>query len=128
MMALQNRIALFLDASKDLEIDTTDGSLVEDSTVQTRALMRLLTKRGKYWADKNFGSRWWTINSIDDARRQVLPMAREALQPLLDTGEIEKVELIALQTTANGIKAHLALHVPYEELIEIRNLPIGRLG
>ena len=126
-MALAQKTALFLNAQKDLEIDTTDGSLVEDNTVQTRALMRLLTRRGQYWADKDFGSRWWTINTIDDARRRVLPDAKEALKPLLDTGEIEKVELVGLQTTPNGIKAHIAIHVPYEELIEIRNLPIGRL-
>jgi phage gp46-like protein len=127
-MALAAKTALFLNAQKDLEIDSTDGSLVTDATVQTRALLRLLTRRGQYWADKDFGSRWWTINTIGDARRQVLPMAEEALKPLLDTGEILRVELAGLEVTPNGIRGHLLLHVTYEELIEISNLPIGRLG
>lgn len=127
-MATAKKKALFLDASKDVVIDTTDGSLTEDNTVQTRALIRLLTRRGQYWKDKDFGSRFWTLNTIREARRQTLPMAQEALKPLTDTGEIQEIELVSLETTANGIRAHLSLHVSQEELIEISNLPIGRLG
>ena len=105
-----------------------DGACIEDPTVRTRALVRLRTRRGKYWADPTMGSRLWERHSLEDARAHALSDSLEALKPLLDTGEILAVELgpDGVYQDADGtIAFQLLVRVDEETIITLSALPIG---
>jgi phage gp46-like protein len=118
----------FLDSRGDYVLGS-DGRTTEDTTVATRATVRLMTHRGEYWADKNLGSRLFLLRSLEDARAGVLKFAREALQPLLDTGEILSIELGAdgvYEDVDRGMfVCQLLLEVSEGTIVELSALPIG---
>lgn len=104
-----------------------NGQLDMDSTVQSRALVRLKARRGKYYHDPTFGSRLFTRKTLRAAEQHALGDCEEALKPLIDAGEIEKLEIGTLEQRPSGmILMELLVHVPRETLLKISALPIGR--
>jgi phage gp46-like protein len=105
------------------------GACVEDPTIRTRALVRLRTRRGQYWGNPKLGSRLHELRSARDAEAQVLAMAKEALQPLLSTGELKSVELgpsgVYQDVATGSLFCQLLLTVDEETIIALSALPIG---
>lgn len=125
MMAEQATTPLVL-ANGDLDIDDA-GQIEMDSTIQSRAMVRLRAKRGSYYRDRTFGSRLRTIKTLRAAKRNTLKYCNEALKPLLDAGEIKRLELGSLELRPSGmILAEILVHVDEKTVLKISALPIGR--
>jgi len=125
MDALKTR---WLSSSGNYEIGP-DGACIEDTTVATRATVRLMTRRGLYWSNKDMGSRLHLLRTLRDARAKVVTYAKEALQPLLDTGELLSVELgqdgVYEDVDRGMFCCQLLLEVEPGVIVELSALPIG---
>jgi len=101
-----------------------NGNLTLDSTVQSEVLVLLFGRRGEHYRDDKRGSRLHTIKTVGQAEREFLPMCREALKPLTDTGRILRLEQGLLETTPDGfVGAELLIYLTEEEHIKLRVLP-----
>ena len=109
----------FINAQGDYE--TTTAGIRLDNSPRTKALLALKAKRGQYWYDRNYGSRYWTIKTLRDGERLALPYAQEALQFMIDRGEILGVELVEVsQNPATGsLNVHLALEVTEDDIVDV---------
>ena len=68
-------------------------------------IIRLLTHRGKYWANPNLGSRFYLLRRSKDVPRNLLlaeQYAFEALEDLLDS-RVEDIEITATQNEKSRI-------------------------
>ncbi|HHE71342.1 MAG TPA: hypothetical protein ENL34_03555 [Chloroflexi bacterium] len=118
---------LFVNDQGDYET-LAAGGIRLDSTPRTKALLALKARRGQYWSDPNYGSRFHAIETLRDAERLALPYTVEALQFMLDSGEIIGVEVSAVQqnpTTGTAL-IHVVLTVTEDDIVDIivqRELP-----
>lgn len=129
MSGYQDREGEFIGNGGDFEVDSA-GGIVMDSTVHTRARILLTGHRGKYVFNKNQGSLWFKYQTLDEAERNLIPDARVALKPLLDSGEILSVEegAVEVDEKTGTFFGTVRLEVPnLDELVDISGLPIGRL-
>lgn len=101
---------------KDLGM-TSGGQINRDYTVASRARMRLLARRGEWIYDPSFGSRFHTIKTQEEARADCLTFAVEALQPLIDEGEIWLVEIgeIDFDAYRGSLAVEIFITIPSEE-------------
>lgn len=122
----EQTVGLFVDFDRDLAEDGF-GGLKSDQSVVTRAYLRLQTRRGSFWRDPTFGSRLFTIQTLENAGPKVQRFAEEALAPLVEAGEILSVEVgrLAINPTTGGLFAHILIGVPRDRSIEIANLKLG---
>lgn len=119
-------VGLFVDFDRDLVADDF-GGLVFDQSIVTRCYLRLQTRRGSFWRDASFGSRLHTIETLENARPRIQRFAEEALEPLIQSGEIVGVEIgrVEINPTTGGLFAHILVNVPRDRAIEIANLKLG---
>jgi phage gp46-like protein len=96
----------------DRDYEINDGLLVRDSTLKTRCRIRLLTRRGQWVADPDMGSLLHTIKITKDIEPTVLRMARSALQPLIDSGEILAVNLTDVIQRVTSFVATIEIVTP----------------
>jgi phage gp46-like protein len=103
----------------DYEVSSTGLRL--DNSPRTKALLALKAKRGHYWYDPDYGSRFHTIKTLSDGERLGQGYAEEALQFMIDRGEILGVELVEVeQAPATGtLKYHFALEVSNDDIVDI---------
>ena len=103
------------------------GELIRDYTARSRARFRLTCRRGKYWADLSMGSLLHTINTLGQARRQALAFCQQALQPMIDAGDIDAVSITDIEE--DPIKGTLAMAVlidiPEGEAVDLGLIPVG---
>lgn len=88
-----------------------DGSRIGD--LSNAVYLRLMTPRGSYWADPEFGSRLHLLHREKDLARVALQAehyAREALQPLLDTARAT-----AVRVSAERVAGRMRLGVEVED-------------
>jgi len=78
-------------------IKTRDGRLKRDPTVTTEAIIRLKVHRGKWPFDLDIGSLFWTIKTTTDAKKKAEPYARQALQPMIESGKISEISVSNVQ-------------------------------
>ena len=76
----------------DYSIDAA-GALEREDTIRSRCLVRLLTRRGSWFADPELGSRLHELQYLKNPRAQMESIAREALQPLIDDGSIAAINV-----------------------------------
>jgi len=126
MAGYESKTSVYITPRGDCLVDS-EGHLVEDATIASRVTVRLRARRGEYYLDKNFGSRLHTIRTLQDAEREFLPMCEEALQPMLDAGEIVRLELGAFEAKQGpgAFLAELLIYVTEEEVLRIAGLPLG---
>jgi phage gp46-like protein len=110
------------------DYETTSAGLRLDNSPRTKALLALKAKRGHYWFDLNYGSRFHELKTLRDAERNAQVMATEALQFMIDRGEILDVEVTSTEQDVDfGIlKIHVALTVTQDDIVDIivqRELP-----
>jgi len=123
------KTTIFIGADGRCVVDS-NGHLTMDDTVASRATVRLRARRGEYYRDRTLGSRLHTIETIEQAEREFLTMCEEALKPLLDSGEIVRLEQGAMEVDPGPglFKAQLLIYVEEEEYVEITGLPLGTWG
>jgi phage gp46-like protein len=88
-----------------------DGSRIAD--LGNAVYLRLMTPRGTYWSDPNFGSRLHLLRREKDLARVALlakQYAEEALQPLLDDDRAT-----AVRVTTPRIDGRMRLGVEVED-------------
>lgn len=116
---------LLLSPAGDLSLDDY-GRLVEDKTVVTRCLIRLMTRRGAYWRDPTMGSRLHEITTTKDARVRVQRLCEEALAPMIQDGSILAVETGEVEEMPSGqLRVQIFIHVTEEQIADIGALPLG---
>jgi len=117
---------LFIDADGDL-VNDGFGGLKADQSIITRVYLRLQTRRGSLWRDRDFGSLLHTIDTLEGAGPKVLRFSQQALAPLIQAREILRVELgrVEINPTTGGLFASILIHIPKEQAIEIANLKLG---
>lgn len=104
----------------------TDGKLlVRDPTISTRCRARLMTRRGEYFADNEFGSLLHTVKITKDAGAKIRNYARQALQPLVDAGEILAVDLLVVVQQETSIFANFEIKLPSGASLPISDVPVG---
>jgi len=116
---------VYISDAGDFELDD-DGHLLTDDTIETRCRIRLQTHRGQ-WLDKDIGSRLNEIKLLKHAERKMKDAIREALQPLIDSGEIVELRLSeAVTDSINGLAAiAVEIVVPGDDLVDLGLIPIG---
>jgi len=115
----QDLEAFYVGDHGDYEISSTGLRL--DTTPRTKALLALKAKRGFYWFDKTYGSRFHTIKTLEDGQRLAQPYAEEALQFMIDRGEILSVRLHDIEQAPDTgtLKIHLGLEVSKDDIVDI---------
>ncbi len=125
MTDYSGQTSIFITPQGDAEIDS-NGLLVEDTTIQSRVNVRLMANRGKYYRDKDFGSMLYTRKNLHDAETHFGSDCEQALKPLLDSGEIIRIEVGGIETDPGGqFRGQLLVYVTEDEVIKISGLPIG---
>jgi len=76
----------------DLQVNA-DNQLQRDQTLTSRCLLRLRTRRGSWFDDSEFGSRIHEIQIDKGAQRLLQDAITEALEPLVDSGELLTIEV-----------------------------------
>jgi len=104
---------------------TDDGLLVRDATIETRVRIRWATRRGQWVFDPEFGSLFFTIRFIKDQSATVLRMARQAVQDLIDDGEILAVELIDVVQTTNAYFGEFEIKLPGGSVLPVEDVFLG---
>ena len=106
---------------------TADNRLLRDPSIKSRARFRLTCRREKWWADKNIGSRLHTITTLGQAQREVQQFCEEALQDLIDDGDLLTVTVVDIEEdpVAGQLAAHVMLGVPEGEAIDLGLIPVG---
>lgn len=109
---------------KGMSLDS-NGLLVRDYSVASRVRMRLLTKRGHWALHPDMGSRLHELTTRE-LRSKAQAVVTEALQPLIDEGEIVGITIGAIDIdevtgygavevtfTVPGIDKGISIGVPY---------------
>ncbi len=116
---------LDLSDKKTLSLDS-QGQLVRDFTVASRARMRLTAKRGQWPYDPNLGSRFHQLTTRE-LRTKALGVAIEALQPLIDEGAITDVAIgaISINETTGACALEVTITVPRSSQGISIGVPVG---
>jgi len=77
----------------DLLINSSN-QLARDPTLTSRCLNRLRTRKGSWFADTEFGSTIHLIEIDKGAPRLLRDAITQALEPLVDSGEILSLDLV----------------------------------
>jgi len=111
--------SLYVNDQGDYETTTTGIRL--DTTPRTKCLLALKAKRGAYWFDPDYGSRLHTRKTLRDVQRSAQDDCQEALQFLVDRGEILGVEVTRIEQDPTTGAAHIwvAVQVTEDELVDI---------
>jgi len=119
---------LSINDAGELTLDD-NGQLMRDYSVRTRCRVRLLCHRGKYWADPEMGSRFYTLKTLKAAEAKVQAYAAEALQPLIDDGSILGVTTreIDIDEDTGQLVARIVVSVGQDEAVDLGLLELGRL-
>lgn len=114
--------SIALTDSGHLEVDA-QGQLVLDGTPATRVRTRLLVERGSYWADPELGLEQL---KMADSDTRVAEKVVESLQPLLDSGDLESVEVAQVERNHGGgyIAVELDIALPGGDALELGALPL----
>jgi Mu-like prophage protein gp46 len=81
-----------------LDPSTRDYDGTEIDHLGNAIYLRIMTPRGSWWADPTLGSRLYELAREKDVERvRVLAQqyAQQALQPLLDAGRADAIEIVA---------------------------------
>lgn len=103
---------------------TGRGRLQRDETIASRARRRLMTRRGEWFADTDFGSRLHLLPSMKDAQRRVEDIMLEALQPMIDDDSV--LEIIVGELSADYDRGALGVPVTLVVAGE-QQVPLGRI-
>lgn len=103
------------------------GRLVEDKTVVSRCLMRLMTPRGSYWRDPTMGSRLHEIREAEGAKAKIKNACEEALAPLLQEHVILGVIVGTVEQSpiTGALQAQIFVQVTADQIADIGMLPLG---
>jgi phage gp46-like protein len=72
-----------------------DGGRIAD--LSNAVYLRITVPRGSYWADPEFGMRQRTrLKDLERNKNLLIQDAREALQPLLDSGRADRIDVDAV--------------------------------
>jgi phage gp46-like protein len=104
---------------------TDNGLMVRDPTLSTRCRVRLLTRRGEYFADPNLGSLLHTIKITKNAEPKIRRFSQQALQDLIDDGEILAVELVRVIKRDLTLFAELTVKLPSGSVLPLSEIPLG---
>lgn len=107
---------------------TADGDLLRDPDVHTKCLIRLMTRRGEWFADPDLGSRLHTLQITKNAEAAAVGMVREALQPLLDNGQIATIEFGEFVTNAIAGSFFAEIRITpsgHRAPVTITDVPVG---
>lgn len=117
-----------LDISDDKHNSLTDGfELLRDYTIQSRVRFRLTCRREQWWANADVGSRLYTLNTLGQAQIQAQEFCEEAVQDLLDRGELISITVteVTQDPIAGTLQAAVVLEVPDGEAIDLGLIPVG---
>jgi phage gp46-like protein len=118
--------SLYVNDRGDYEETSTGIRL--DNTVRTKCLLALRARRDQYWYDLDYGSRIHTIKTLRDAYRHAEHYCQEALQFLIDRGEIVAVtvpfETISQDGATGAVQFQVVIEVTEEEIVDILILPV----
>jgi len=81
----------YISDNGDFELDE-NGHLRIDDSIETRCRIRISTKRG-HWLNTEIGSRLHEVRLLKHSDNKIKDAIREALQPLIDSGEVVEVRL-----------------------------------
>jgi len=85
--------------------------------------LRLETRRGEFPWNPSFGSDLWRLGrakNTDDVLAMADKCIREALQPEIDDGNIDKIERIEIyEQTTVGFKLRVTLTANQEQLLSV---------
>jgi phage gp46-like protein len=106
---------------------TADNELLRDYTIQSRVRFRLTCRREQWWADKDMGSRLYTLNTLGQAQAQAQQFCEEAVQDLIDDGELLAITVTEIEEDpiAGTLLAAVQLDVPEGEAIDLGLIPVG---
>lgn len=91
---------------------TGDATGKRINTLANAVYLRLMTPLGSYWADPQLGSLLYTLRREKDrprVGRLAVQYAQSALQPLLDDGRAQTIDIEAEQPQTGWL--HLAIEV-----------------
>jgi phage gp46-like protein len=103
------------------------GELIRDYTVASRARFRLTCRRGHWWANIDVGSLFHELNTLGQAQRQAQAFAQQALQDLIDAGEILSVTVTEIEEDPvdGTLKARVEIEIPEGEAVDLGLIPVG---
>lgn len=92
-----------------------------DTSPRTKCLLALKAHRGAYWSDTEYGSRLHTRKTLRDLRRSAQDDCQEALQFLIDRGEILAVQVTRIEQDPSTGACHIwvAVQVSEDEMVDI---------
>jgi phage gp46-like protein len=111
---------LYVNGRGDFET-LTDGGIRLDSSPRTKAMLALRARRGEYWYDQDYGSRFHEIKTLRDGARNAQAYAGEALQFMVDEGEIVGVDVVDVGQDPDTGALHilLAVEVSSDDVVDL---------
>lgn len=112
----------------DHKVNNLDASeLLRDYTIASRCRFRLTCRRGHWWADPAIGSNLHLLKSLGQARAEAEKFCTEALQDLIDDGEIASIALLEIEEdpVVGWIALHLEITVPGGTTVDLGLVPVG---
>lgn len=107
-------------------IVTSSAQLQRERAPITRALFRLKCRHGKFVYDSGMGNKCWNIQSLAEGERKAEQYIKDALQPILDDGEIS--EVVVGNVEINNDTGALAVDVKIKVDDELVSLGLIRIG
>jgi phage gp46-like protein len=103
------------------DYETTSTGIRLDTSPRTKCLLALKAIRGAYWADPDYGSRLRTRKTLRDFERSAQDDCQEALQFLVDRGEILGVTVTELEQdpSTGSVRMQVAVQVTSDEVVDI---------
>lgn len=124
MSLAAEKTQVYIGPTGDAVVDAS-GHMVEDTSIASRVTVRIRARRGEYHLDRNFGSRLHTRKTVSEVQQHLLSDCTEAVQPLIDAGEILRLEQGVMETTPmGGVFAQLVIYVSEGEVVRISGLPL----
>lgn len=96
-----------------LDPNSGDYTGTRTDTLQNAVYLRLTTQLGTYWADPAMGSLLHTIQREKDLTRIGLlarQYAEEALQPIVDDGRAERIDVVESQPHDGRVYLRIQVH------------------
>lgn len=127
-MAIEDSRLYCFDISDQGELSNDEyGHIEKDYSIASQCRFRLKCRRGQWPYDTTLGSRLWQLKYTKSAEPQILDMCREALQDLIDNGQILDVQIGEIEEDVdNGaIKVEIIVTVSTEEAVNLGLIPIG---
>ena len=105
------------------------GHLARETTVATRCRFRLKIARGSWPYDPDLGSRLHTIRTLRQAVAEAEEMCVEALQDLIDDGDVTRVTLgdIHADPSSGHFAARVLIQTP-TATVDLDMIPMGKEG